>query len=125
MQPYIDKIEEIIENEGFYPPRIKGKNEELIGEGISLYISKSNKSEDVKSRLTDVIIRIDQARNNLIDLDVPIQESLVEIGILEANLDEVNFNQISDSLKNSTNLPDEDEELIVFINDYLNDLLNE
>ncbi len=110
MEPYIKEIEQIISAENYYPPRIRGENDELIGEGISLYIAPIIKPENVQARLTQPVKKIDDARNKLIELDIPIQKHKISIEILNKLKEEDEFKEFVGSIREANSIPENPEE---------------
>ncbi|HEX9651137.1 MAG TPA: hypothetical protein VGA21_11290, partial [Cyclobacteriaceae bacterium] len=125
MQPFIEAIEGIIESENFYPPRIRGENDELIGEGISLHIAIVDKPENIRSRLSQSVKSIDEARNHLIQLDIPIQELKPTIELLNELKEGEPFEELVESIRNDSGLPESSPEKIKYIEGVINQRINE
>jgi hypothetical protein len=119
MKPFIKEIEDIVETENFYPPRIRGANDELMGEGISLYIGIINKSEEIKSRLSQSVLTIDEARNNLIELDIPLQELKITIELLNELKEGDLFEEFIVSIRSDNTLPENTTDRIQYIEELL------
>ncbi|XOV91126.1 MAG: hypothetical protein ACFHWX_13045 [Bacteroidota bacterium] len=115
MEPHIKEIETIILNENFYPPRIRGMNDELIGEGISKYMSPINKPESILARLSKPVKDIDNARNRLIELDIPIQELKEEAELLNHLKQGEEFKAFVEGIRGSDALPLAEEDKKEFI----------
>jgi hypothetical protein len=125
MQPFIEAIEGIIESENFYPPRIRGENDELIGEGISHHIAIVDKPENIRSRLSQSVKSIDEARNHLIQLDIPIQELKPTIELLNELKEGEPFEELVESIRNDSGLPESSPEKIKYIEGVINQRINE
>ena len=115
MQPFIQKIEGIIETEQFYPPRIRGLNDELISEGISLYIGIIDKPEAVKARLSPSVLAIDEARNELVKLDMPVQQFKAALEVLAELKEGEPFQQFVQSIRTDTEYLDSLNDRIQYI----------
>ncbi len=125
MQPFTEEIEGIIENENFYPPRIRGENDELIGEGISLHIAIVEKPENVKERLSPSVKSIDDARNSLIAIDIPIQELKPAIELLNELKEGDRFEEFVTDVRSNTALPESTTDRIQFIEELLDQRISE
>lgn len=125
MHPFIKGIEDIIKKENFYPPRIKGKNNELVGEGISLHIAIVSKPKSVKERLSPSVKSIDKARNNLIELDIPIQELKPAIELLYELKEGDSFEEFMLDIRNDNNFPENTTERVQYIEELLDQRIRE
>src|SRR5690606_2357346 len=125
MQPFIKEIENVIEKENYYPPRIKGENDELIGEGISLYINVVDKPKEVMERLSPSVKLIDESRNNLIKLDIPIQELKLKTELLNELKEGDPFEEFMLAVSNDNNLPENITEKIQYIEELIKQRINE
>jgi hypothetical protein len=125
MQPIIEEIEGVIERENFYPPRIKGENDELIKEGISLHMAIVSKPENVKERLSPSVKSIDEFRNSLIALDIPIQELKPVIELLNEIKEGVAFEEFMVYIKSNNTLPDNTTDRTQFIEELLDKRISE
>ena len=105
MEPFIKTIENIIERENYYPPRIRGVNDELIGEGISLHIGIVNKPGKIKSRLSEAVLAIDEARNGIVKIDTSIQSFKSALGKLNEIQEDEPFQQFMEEIKLDEDFP--------------------
>jgi hypothetical protein len=119
-----DQIEEVIVKGGFYPPRIKGPNNELIGEGISEHLDVEAKSEETKSKLSPIINELDEARNNSIEADLSLK---VILKSLEFVINKLSSNHFENFVKEITPVISDQsvQETRIIIENLITEFINE
>jgi hypothetical protein len=119
-----DQIEEVIVKGGFYPPRIKGPNNELIGEGISEHLNVKAKSEETKSKLSPIINELDEARNNSIEADLALKVILKSI---EFVINKLSSNHFENFVKEITPVISDQsvQETRIIIENLITEFINE
>jgi hypothetical protein len=119
-----DQIEEVIVKGGFYPPRIKGPNNELIGEGISEHLDVEAKSEETKSKLSPIINELDEVRNNSIEADLSLKAILKS---LEFVINKLSSNHFENFVKEITPVISDQsvQETRIIIENLITEFINE
>ncbi len=97
------KLEEVIEKGYFYPPRIKGLNDEFIGDGMSRYAALIVRTPEQLREMEDIMIELDEARNDLYRSDVELQKVKRKIAFLEPKLTEEAFEGFAAEVKREIN----------------------
>ena len=89
------RLENVIEKGGFYPPRIRGLNDEFIGEGMSKYASLIERSNEEREQMEDIMLELDSTRNDLFLVDVKLQLLKNELSYIGDQLMEARFPEFS------------------------------
>lgn len=83
-----DALEAVIQAGYFYPPRIKGPNDEFIGEGMSQYAAPVVRTDAERSQMEPIMLELDSVRNALYRADVQLQRTRSEREWIAASLSE-------------------------------------
>lgn len=81
-----EALEKVIQKGYFYPPRIKGPNDEFIGEGMSKYAAPIMRSEATKAQMEPIMLELDSTRNQLYWADFSLQRTLKTKNLIEDTL---------------------------------------
>ena len=68
-------LEKVIEKGYFYPPRIKGPNDEFIGDGMSQYAALIVRTAAEKKQMEPIMLALDSVRNTLYRTDYALQRN--------------------------------------------------
>ena len=81
-----EALESVIEKGYFYPPRIKGPNDEFIGDGMSQYAALIVRTADEKQQMEPIMLELDSVRNDLYRADYTLQRSRAVVAWIEQAL---------------------------------------
>jgi len=114
-----DQLIEVIDKGGFFPPRIKGFNNEFIGEGMSEYATLIVRSRDELREMETIMIELDNSRNELYLKDVQLQLIVRKIRFITNKLKEESFKEFSQLIKDEIDKIKEVGELKIIIKDVI------
>ncbi len=101
-------LEGTIEKGYFYPPRIKGPNDEFIGEGMSQYAAPIVRSEAEKSQMEPIMLELDSVRNALYWADYGLQQNRDKMEWIESALSDQALAELSQDITPLISVPESD-----------------
>ena len=78
-----EALEKVIKKGYFYPPRIKGPNDEFIGDGMSQYAAPIVRTAAEKKQMEPIMLALDSVRNHLYRADYALQRNRAVVAWVE------------------------------------------
>ena len=97
-----EALEKVIAKGHFYPPRIKGPNDEFIGVGMSKYAAPIVRTTAQKAQMEPIMLELDSVRNDLYWTDFNLQQNLDRIEWIEEALVDEALAELSEKIAQST-----------------------